>query len=252
MIRAIIVDDEYLARQRVIKLLELYEDIHIVAEANNGSQAVEAINLKEPNLVFLDVQMPDFDGFEVLEKIDPKQKPYIVFTTAYDSYALKAFDIHALDYLLKPFDEDRFKESMTKVLQQFEVQKSWNFNKKLLRMIRDFERPSDEFIKKIIIADRGKEYHVELEEVLYLEASGNYIKLYLLDQSYLYRSTMGAMALQLNPDDFMRIHRSCIVNKRYVKKCSYLSNNEYQFTLKNGTLLLSGRSYKQIIMNYLS
>ncbi|MEO9871866.1 LytR/AlgR family response regulator transcription factor [Ekhidna sp.] len=252
MIRAIIVDDEYLARQRVIKLLENHPEINVIAEAKNGLQAVELIDLREPDLVFLDVQMPDFDGFEVVKKIKIKQLPYIIFTTAYDSYAIQAFDIHALDYLLKPIDEDRFNESIVKLLKHLEVQKTSAFNKKLMKLMKDFERPQDDFTSVITITDRGWEHEVELDEVFYIEANGNYLNLHTSDKTHLYRSTMNTFSKQLNPESFLRIHRSIIVNRRYIKKCIYLSNNEYEFILKNGKVLLSGRSFRQDIMQYLS
>ncbi|MEP5106449.1 MAG: LytTR family DNA-binding domain-containing protein [Ekhidna sp.] len=251
MIRAIIVDDEYLARQRVIKLLDTHPEIKVIAEAKNGELAVEVIDLKEPDLVFLDVQMPDFDGFEVLKRMKPKQLPYIVFTTSYDSYAIQAFDIHALDYLLKPIDEDRFNASVQKLLKHFEVQKTSEFNQKLMKMVKDFERPQDDFLNQITIADRGWELQVELDEVLYIEANGNYVNLQTPDKTHLYRSTMNTISDLLDPEDFLRIHRSIIVNRRYIKKCSYISNNEYEFTMKNGKVLQSGRSYRQEIMQYL-
>ncbi|WP_420577577.1 LytR/AlgR family response regulator transcription factor [Ekhidna sp.] len=251
MIRAIIVDDEYLARERIHKLLKTFEEINVIGEAKNGSQAVKLIELEEPDLVFLDIQMPDFDGFEVVKKISPKNQPYIVFATAYDKYAIEAFNIHALDYLLKPIDEDRFKESVQKVLKHFEVQKNAAFNEKLMKMIRDFERPSEDYISKIVIADRGWEHEVELDGVLYIEANGNYVNLKTSDKTHLYRSTMNALSDQLNPKDFLRIHRSIIVNKRYVRKAIYLNNNEYQLTMKDGGELISGRSYKKVIQQYL-
>lgn len=251
MIRAIIVDDEYLARQRVIKLLESHAEIKVIAEAKNGKLAVDAINLKEPDLVFLDVQMPDFDGFEVVKRMKPKRPPYIVFTTAYDSYAIKAFDIHALDYLLKPIDEDRFNDSIQKLLNHFEVQKTSTFNKKLIKMVKAFERPQDHYLSHITIADRGWEHEVELEEVFYIEANGNYVNLQTSDKTHLYRITMNTLSDQLDPEVFLRIHRSIIVNRRYIKKCAYISNNEYEFTMKDMKALQSGRSYKKEIMQYL-
>ncbi|MEO9483781.1 MAG: LytTR family DNA-binding domain-containing protein [Ekhidna sp.] len=251
MIRAVIVDDEYLARQRILKLLEAHPEIKVVDEAKNGTLAVKAINLKEPDLVFLDVQMPDFDGFEVVKKIKPSQLPYIVFTTAFDSYAIQAFNIHALDYLLKPIDEDRFNESIQKLRKYFEVLKTSAFNEKLMRMVKDFERPQNTFISQITIADRGWEHDVELDDVLYIEANGNYVNLQTMDKSHLYRSTMNTLSEQLNPDDFLRIHRSIILNRRYISKCTYISNNEYAFVMKDGKTLQSGRSYRQDIMQYL-
>ncbi len=252
MIRAVIVDDEYLARERVKKLLEVHSEIKVVAEAKNGTSAVETIDLKEPDLVFLDVQMPDFDGFEVVKRMNPKHLPYIVFTTAYDSYAIQAFDIHALDYLLKPIDEDRFNESMKKVLTHFEVEKTSAFNKKLMKMVKEFEQSTNQFLNKLIIAERGWEHEVDLDEVMYIEANGNYVNLQTSGKAHLYRSTMNTLSKQLNPEDFLRIHRSTIVQRRYIKKCIYISNYEYEFVMKDGKILQSGRSYRKEIMHYLS
>lgn len=252
MIRAIIVDDEYLARQRIIKLLKTHPEIKVVAEAKNGELAVESINMKEPDLVFLDVQMPDFNGFEVVKKIKPKKTPYIIFTTAYDSYAIQAFNIHALDYLLKPIDEDRFNESMETLLKHFEVIKASIFNKKLMKMVRSFEHPQDDYIHQIMITDRGWEHEIDLDNVIYIEANGNYVNLKTSEKIYLYRATMSTLSEQLNPTEFIRIHRSTIVNRRFIKKCTYISNNEYEFFMKDGKILQSGRSYRKEIMNYLS
>lgn len=250
-IRALVIDDEYLARQRVIKLLSNYDQIKVLGEAKNGMEAVDLIRLKQPDLLFLDVQMPDFDGFEVVNRLQAEQMPYIIFTTAYDQYAIKAFDIHALDYLLKPIDEDRFKSTIQKVSTHFETQRTTDFNKDLLKMIRTFHR-SDQYLDHLIITDRGREFEVDLDEVLYFEANGNYANLCTLTKTHLYRITMNSLAEQINPRDFLRIHRSLILNKRYVEKCVYLSNNEYRFTMKNGQELQSGRSFKEDIMRYLN
>jgi len=251
MIRAVVIDDEYLARQRILKLLEPYEQIKVIGEAKSGSMAVEVIDLYEPELIFLDVQMPDFDGFEVVKRIRSKSS-YIVFTTAYDSYAIQAFDVHALDYLLKPIDEDRFVESMEKVITQFEARKTSAFSDKLVRMIKAFEEPTQPYASIINIQERGMEHQNDRDEVLYREAKGNYIGVVTKTKAHLYRSTMNARAVQLNPDDYIRIHRSSIVNKRFIKSCSYQNNNEYLFKMKDGKSMLSGRSYKQAIMEYLS
>ncbi len=250
-IRALVIDDEYLARQRVIKLLATQDQVKVLGEAKNGKEAVDLIRLKQPDLLFLDVQMPDFDGFEVVNRIQGDQMPYIIFTTAYDQYAIKAFDIHALDYLLKPIDEDRFKSAIQKAAIHFQSQRTSDFNKELLKMIRTFHR-SDQFLDHLIIADRGREFEIDLDEVLYFEANGNYVNLYTLSKMHLYRITMNSLAEQVNPADFIRIHRSLILNKRYIEKCVYLSNNEYRFTMKNGKELQSGRSFKEDVMDYLN
>lgn len=250
MIRAVVVDDEYLARQRVITLLKIYDEIKVIGEAKNGTQAVEMINMKEPDLVFLDIQMPAFDGFEVIKKIN--HKPYVVFTTAYDSYAIKAFNVHALDYLLKPFDEERFSESMGKVQEYFKIKKTSSFGDKLMGLMKEFQQSDSSYHNHFVIKDRGRELTIDLDDVIYMEANGNYINFCTATNTHLYRATMNTIAVQLNPDDFIRIHRSFILNKRYINQCQYLNNNEYEFLLKNGTKLVSGRSYKEEIVAYLS
>ena len=249
MIKAVIVDDEFLARQRVLKLLEEYDQIKVIGEAKNGTQAVEIIDLKVPDLVFLDVQMPDFDGFEVITKL--KHRPYIVFTTAYDQYAIQAFNIHALDYLLKPIDAERFEDSIKKVEAYFKIKRSSEFSDQLMKMVKDFQRPSSQFLTLIKITDRGREHDVDLDDVLYIEATGNYVTLHQQEGQHLYRTPLSNIETQLNPKDFLRIHRSIIINKNYVRKCVYTNNNEYEFVMKNDKILFSGRSYKDEIVAYL-
>lgn len=251
MIRAVIIDDEYLARQRVIKLLEPFHWIKLIGEARNGKDAVELIRLKQPDLLFLDVQMPDFDGFEVVQRMKGSKMPYIVFTTAFDQYAIKAFDVHALDYLLKPIDEDRFNSSMQKVEDHFQTQRATDFNEQLVKLINTYNR-TDQYITHLTITERGREFDVDLDDVFYLEANGNYVNLHTATKTHLYRSTMNSLAAKVNHEDFIRIHRSLILNKRYIAQCVYTNNNEYRFTMKNGQFLHSGRSFKEDIMVYLN
>lgn len=252
MIRALIVDDEYLARERVAKLLESHKDITIIGQAKNGQQALELINEKEPDLLFLDVQMPDIDGFEVVKKVSLKQKPYIVFTTAYDSYAIKAFDIHALDYLLKPIDESRFDESILKVRQYFKLKRKSGFNDKLLELMKEFQQDDTNYVLFVVVKDRGREIKIDLDDVYYIEANGNYVNLKCKEVKYLHRATMNSFFESLDPNEFIRVHRSVAVNKRYIKHCHYLNNNEYEFLMKDNKKIVSSRSYKNEIMNYLN
>ncbi|MTI39854.1 LytR/AlgR family response regulator transcription factor [Fulvivirga lutimaris] len=251
MIRAVIIDDEFLARQRVLKLLEDYMEIKCIGEAKNGLLGLELIKEAEPDLVFLDVQMSDIDGFELLARLKLKVKPYIVFTTAYDSYAIKAFNVHALDYLLKPFDGDRFAESMNKVIEYFNIKKSSDFGDKLMGLIKDFDRQDDNYITKFEIKDRGYETIIDIDDILYIEANGNYLNLTTKDKVHLYRATMNTINADLNPDYFLRVHRSFILKKSNISKCVYLNNNEYEFYIKNGDKVRSGRSYKEDIIAYL-
>ena len=250
MIKAIIVDDEQLARQRIQKLLEPYNDIKVIGEARNGQLAIDLIEIKSPDLMFLDVQMPDYNGFEVLKRIGSKRIPYVVFTTAYDRYAIEAFKVQALDYLLKPIDEDRFEEAINRVIDHFSLLKQSVFGNKLANLLKEYDQVNSEHLTHIIIRDKGLEFKIDFDDVFYFEASGNYVSLVTKDKSHLYRTTMNSFYNDLDSMEFLRIHRSYILNKRYIKSCKYLSNGEFQFTMKNNRKLISGRSYKDAIQSY--
>ncbi|MDN5205477.1 LytTR family DNA-binding domain-containing protein [Fulvivirgaceae bacterium BMA10] len=250
MIKAIVVDDEILARKRVFQLLDGEPEIMVIGECRNGEEAIKMIAQKEPDLVFLDIQMPDMDGFTVLSKLKTVNLPYIIFATAFDQYALKAFEVHALDYLLKPFDEDRFGEALKQAKDQIKLKRSSKFNNKLLNLMREFQQEDGVYLKLFSIKEKGRVAQIAADNVLYLEADGNYVVLHTDQATHLYRITMNAIADQLDPEDFLRIHRSYMINRRYILKYKYLNNNEYLFTLKNGQKLISGRTYKGDILNY--
>jgi two-component system LytT family response regulator len=251
-IRTLVVDDEPLARQRVISLLKSHSEIHLIGECRNGTEAVEAINTKQPDLVFLDIEMPGLDGFGVVQNIDLKNKPFIIFATAYNQYALKAFDIHAIDYLLKPFDDDRFDESLEIAKKQIKLKQSSSFNDRLMKLMNEFHSQSDQYKRQFKIKLRGREKFVKTEELHYIEAEGNYLMLHHDNGRDLFRSTMSSIEKELNPNRFLRIHRSYFINTIYVKSIRYISNNEYKVSLKNGKDIVSGRSYKESIKSYLS
>lgn len=251
-IRTLVVDDEPLARQRVVSLLKNHSEIHLIGECRNGEEAVEVINSKQPDLIFLDIEMPGLDGFGVVSKIDLKYKPFIIFATAYNQYALKAFDIHAIDYLLKPFDDERFDESLEIAKKQIKLKQSSNFNDKLLKLMNEFNTQPDQFKRQFKIKLRGREKFVNTEDLHYIEAEGNYLMLHHDTGRDLFRSTMSAIEKELNPNRFLRIHRSYFVNTIYVKSIRYISNNEYKVSLKSGKEIISGRSFKDSIKSYLS
>ncbi len=251
-IRTLVVDDEPLARQRVISLLKNHSEIHLIGECRNGEEAVAAINSKQPDLIFLDIEMPGLDGFGVVSNIDLKYKPFIIFATAYNQYALKAFDIHAIDYLLKPFDDERFDESLEIAKKQIQLKQGSSFNNKLMKLMNEFNTQPDQFKRQFKIKLRGREKFVKTEELHYIEAEGNYLMLHHDNGRDLFRSTMSSIEKELNPNRFLRIHRSYFVNTIYVKSIRYISNNEYKVNLKNGVEIVSGRSYKDAIKSYLS
>lgn len=249
-IRTIIVDDEPLARQRVSKLLEDYPDFKVIAECKNGTDAIKTIKKHKPDLIFLDIQMPGIDGFGVIE--ESKYKPLIIFITAYEHYALKAFDVKAIDYLMKPFDDDRFEESLDRAKNRIKQLKSASLNDKLMNLVSEFQDVNDsEYRREFSFKDNGREFEIETDEIIYLESDGNYLKINTKNDYHLYRSTMNSIEEELDPEDFLRIHRSFIINKHYVKNVNYLNNNEYQFVLRNGVEISSGRSYRDEIVEFM-
>ncbi len=250
-IRTVVVDDEPLARSRIMNRLKEHEEIKLIGECRNGKEAVRFINDKKPALIFLDIQMPDMDGFAVISKLNLEYDPFIIFATAYDQYALKAFDVHAIDYLLKPFDNERFNEALARAKTQIKLQKSSYFNEKLLGLIKEYQQDYGDYKSAFTIKKDGRKIKIDVEHIFWLEATGNYITLHLAERKFLYRGTMNAIEADLNPQFFLRIHRSFIVNTLFVEKIRYISGNEYKVVLKNGQELISGRSYKEKIVAYL-
>ncbi len=251
-IRTLVVDDEPLARQRVISLLKNYSEIQVIGESRNGEEAVADIQSKKPDLIFLDIEMPGMDGFGVISNIDLNYKPFIIFATAYNQYALKAFNIHAIDYLLKPFDDERFDEALEIAKNQIKLRHSSQFNEKLIKLINDYNTEPEKYVRQFKIKLRGREKFIPTESIYYIEAEGNYLMLHHENGRDLFRSTMASIEKELNPNQFLRIHRSFFVNTIYTKDIRYISNNEYKVTLKDGKEIVSGRSYKDLIKSYLS
>ncbi len=251
-IRTLVVDDEPLARQRIIGLLKSHSEIELIGECRNGREAIETINRKQPDLIFLDIEMPDVDGFGVVSGMDLSYKPFIIFATAYNQYALKAFDIHAIDYLLKPYDDERFEEALELAKNQLLFRNTSKFNERLLQLVNEFNVEPDNYLRQFKIKFRGREKFIRTENIFYIEAEGNYLMLHHEDGRDLFRSTMGSVEDELNPNRFIRVHRSYIVNSVYIKNVAYLSNNEFKITLKNLVEIVSGRSYKDSIKEFIS
>lgn len=250
-IRTLIIDDEPLARSRIRKLLEQVPYVTVIGEGKNGREAKRLISDYAPDLVFLDIQMPDLNGFEVLSKSEPGILPFIIFVTAYDKYALRAFDVHAVDYLLKPFDDERFMQALEQARKQIELENNALLHHKLVHLLEIYQYEQSETLHAFEIKDKGKTLWINVEDVYWLEAEGNYLKIHVAQQAYPIRQTLQELETQLNPAQFLRIHRSFIINANYIKQVRYRGNNQYQFTLKNDTILLSGRSYKATIIMYL-
>ncbi|WP_298761626.1 response regulator transcription factor [uncultured Psychroserpens sp.] len=249
-LRCLIIDDEFLARQRLLKLLEPFDSILVIGECKNGQDALEKIKLKEPDLIFLDIQMPDMNGFTVYDKI--QKKPYVIFTTAYDSYAIKAFKINAVDYLLKPFDEERLTIAIYRILDIKKTNKASKIEGQIKRLLLSLQEESSPFINQIVLSSKGRDTVINIDDVVYFKSDGNYVQLVTSEKSHLYRETMNMLYSQLDLSQFLRIHRSLILNKFYIRKCVYINNNVYKFELKNDLEVLSSRSFSSQISKYLS
>lgn len=242
-IRAVIVDDEAYARKKIREFLGSEEDIEIVGEAGNGSDALRLVREAKPDLVFLDVQMPKPDGFGVVEALGDGQLPHIVFATAYDQYALRAFEIHALDYLLKPFDRDRFRESLSHARRVIGLEKDReDFRTRLRGLLEDLRSESPRLRRFLIQSKRGVRF-VNAEDVLYLEAAGSYVTLHTETEEHLLRETLSDLEKELDSRTFIRTHRSFIVNVNAIQEIQRHFHGESVIILKNGGRVRVSRNY---------
>jgi two-component system LytT family response regulator len=243
-IRTLIVDDEALARERLRDMLATDPLIQIIAESANGQDAIEAIKLHSPDLVFLDVEMPGIDGFGVLEAIPPGRIPTIIFVTAYDQYAVRAFEVYALDYLLKPFDQERFDKALDRAKSQISNQRSDTLNERILSALEEIKtRPVH--LERLVIKMNGHVFFIKAEEIDWLEAEGNYVRLHAGKESYLLRDTITALESQLDPKRFIRVHRSAIVNIDRITELQPWFHGEYRIILSEGVQLTLSRTYRE-------
>lgn len=249
-IRVLIVDDEALARERIRSLLQGALEIEIVGECSSGFQAVTEIERLNPDLIFLDVQMPELDGFEVIAQLGAASMPTVIFVTAYDSYALKAFEVHALDYLLKPFDRERFEAALERACVQIRNERSNKLSQKLLALLDDI-RPENKPIDRLVIKSGGRIFFLKSDEIDWIEAAGNYVKLHTGSGSHLLRDTMNRIEAQLDGNRFVRIHRSVIVNIERIKELHPLFHGDYSVRLEGGTELTMSRTYRDRLQEVL-
>jgi two-component system LytT family response regulator len=249
-IRAVIVDDEPLARQRVRNLLEGDPDVEMVAEAADGQEAVALLEEHKPDLVFLDVQMPLLDGFGVLGAIERERMPVVIFVTAYDRYALRAFEVHALDYLLKPFDRERFNTALERAKAQVRRDRGGEVNQRLLSLLQDVQgarQPPE----RLVIKSAGRVYFVRVEDIDWIEAAGNYVRLHVGKEDHLLRESMGGIEARLDGRQFLRIHRSTIVNIERVRELQPAFHGDYAVILQDGTELTLSRGYRDKVQEIL-
>ena len=242
-IRTLIVDDEPLAREGIGQLLIEQKDIEVIGEAKDGIHAVELIEEKKPDLVFLDIQMPELDGFGVVKKIGAEKMPTVIFVTAFDEFALRAFEIHALDYLLKPIDPERFTEALGHAKLQLALRSSTAVNENLLQLLKDISRPK-RYLERLAIKSTGKVSFVNTSDIDWVDANGDYVWIHSQGKKTLQREKIGELITKLDPNHFARIHRSTIVNINRIKDLEPLFYGDYAVNLQDGTKLTLSRSYR--------
>ena len=248
-IRTLVVDDEPLARQRLRTLLAVDPDLELVGECGDGRQAVTAVQELRPDLMFLDVEMPALDGFGVLHSLAGTPLPVVIFVTAYDRYALKAFEVHALDYLLKPFDKARFAAALQRGKAQVRLGQSSGMEQRLLALLQTVEErqpsPQQSLPQRLVVKSGGRINFVRVEELDWIEAAGNYVHLHLGKEDHLLRETLSGLEAKLDPARFVRIHRSTIVNIDRIRELQPAFHGDYVVKLKDGTELTMSRSCRE-------
>jgi two-component system, LytTR family, response regulator len=247
VIRTIIADDEHLARKKLRVLLESEPGMQVVAECQDGQQSVSAIKTHRPDLLLIDIRMPDIDGFQVLKQIAPDEMPVVVFTTAYDQFAIRAFEAHALDYLLKPFDRERLHHAVERARAELLKVHDRDLTGRILDLLAKNIEPkieSKQVDDRMVIRAGGKVVFLDVKEIDWIEAAANYVKLNVGKDSYLLREGIGSISERLDPDRFVRIHRSVIVNVRKIKELQPCESGEYIAVLKNGKELSCSRGYR--------
>ena len=245
-IRALIVDDEPLARTGVQQLVEPLDDVTVAGEAADGPEAVRQIEAHDPDLVFLDVQMPEMDGLEVVQEVGVEDMPLTIFVTAYDQYALDAFEAHALDYLLKPIEEERFEEAMERARQQLQRVEADALSQQLRGVLREYTAEEErESIERFTIRSRDRIYFVDVDDVQWIESEGDYVALHDGEDAHLVRKTMKELEEELDPGRFLRVHRSYIVNADYIEELRPLDHGTYQLRMASGTPLKTSRGYSE-------
>ena len=260
ILRTIIVDDEALARRGLKHRLNKVDDLAIVAEARNGREALKAIRELQPDLVFLDIQMPGMGGFEVLAELQQENMPAIVFVTAFNEYAIKAFEANALDYLLKPIEDSRLHEALIRVRENLDLKHALKHKKSLLRLVSDITgenvgsmrelnaRGVDNLKKKepgkLVIKDGGRTTLVPQDQIEWIDAAGDYMCVHAGGETHIMRKTMKELEAELDSDLLQRIHRSTIVNINQVTKLQSHINGEYFLTLQGGHIIKLSRTYK--------
>jgi two-component system LytT family response regulator len=247
VVRTVVADDESLARQKLLILLDSEPQVKVVAECQDGRQTVTAIRSLRPDMLLLDIQMPDLDGFQVLSQISLEEMPVVIFTSAYDQYAIRAFEANALDYLLKPFDQERLHHALEKARSELRKAHDREITHRILNLlsqVRSVALPTLESDSRLVIKANGRVVFLDLDSIEWVEAAANYVRLNVGKESYLFRETISRISERLNASHFVRIHRSTIVNVRKIKELIPVNSGEYVVVLRSGRELSCSRGYR--------
>lgn len=244
-IQALIVDDESLARRRVRKLLAQEQDLEVMGECANGPEAIEFIRERKPDLVFMDVQMPEVSGFDVLRALPPESLPAVIFVTAHDKHAIEAFEVHALDYLLKPFTQARFREAVRRARQRLQARGGTAMNQQFLDWLKA-SKPDTPSLSRIAIKTGDRTFFVKVEEVDYFESAANYVVLHTRAENHILRDTLTSLESRLSPKSFLRVSRSVIVNLDRIKELQPGLQGEHVIVLHGNKALAMTRGLREV------
>ncbi len=247
--RALIVDDEPLARRGVMLRLRKFKDVEIVGECGDGESAVQRILERSPDVVFLDIQMPGMDGFEVLRALPKEKLPAVIFLTAYEQHVLRAFDVHALHYLLKPVDDTRFATAVSRARELLDSASKADMAQRVMRLL---DRAPDKYASRFTVQTGSRFQIVTAEEVQWIGAAGDYVELHVNGRSFLLRETMSSLEQRLDPEKFLRIHRSRIVQSKRILELRSIENREFVVKLADGSEHRSSRTYADRLERWLS
>lgn len=252
-IRVLIVDDEPVSRRRIRRFLAAEPDVEVIGEAASCYEAVRLIRAHDPEVVFLDIQMPKQDGFNVISEIGPKRMPLVIFVTAYDEHAVRAFEVHALDYVLKPFDGDRLRQAFARARAQLEMEAAADQRRDIASLLRSIGAQGSgapaRSDGRMMIKSHGRVHFISAAEIDWVEAAGNYIRLHIGPSSYLVRESLARLEERLDAARFVRIHRSALVNLDRVKEMRHWSSGEYLVVLADGTELKLSRRYRERLLD---
>jgi len=244
-IRAFIVDDEPPARRRIAELLERTAVVEVAGEFQNGRDALEAMSTAPPDLLYLDIQMPKLDGFAVLEQLGAERAPVTIFVTAFDRYALQAFEVHALDYLLKPFSDERFDAALGRARATLRSRERNTLDHKLQALLDGVAKRTSSHVKRLVVKNAGRVSFIDVDEIDWIEAAGVYVTVHAGAKGHLLRESLGSLEARLDPERFARIHRSAIVSLDRVAELRCDPKGQYNVLLKDGTPLKLSRTYRE-------